>query len=292
MKKTILSLPLLLTFIACDSGNEGTTQQTEMLCTPGQSDACACDNGLEGAQVCTEDGMAFGECSCEEASADSCIPGELDVCACDENSFGMRECGEDEAFGECLCEGGDTGGGNDIPHTQWVLRDKDGEVVNAVFEPVQGQGEHGDPPSGHEKDLPCIELRYLDGNPVWTQYELSSGSIATCYRNYPSWNDSPGVYYKDSECKNPISLVPSSKAHLKDFWLHRINVIDGVPFSADYSNNIGPITDYYRLVSGNSECIEESYEDSFFEEAFEYKEVPISEASLLLEGAPYSISLE
>lgn len=40
-------------------------------CTPGQSVACTCTNGSDGAQVCAADGKSFGDCTCEGGGSES-----------------------------------------------------------------------------------------------------------------------------------------------------------------------------------------------------------------------------
>jgi hypothetical protein len=43
---------------------DGGTADGDGACVPGMSEACTCDGGQMGAQVCEPDGTGFGECSC------------------------------------------------------------------------------------------------------------------------------------------------------------------------------------------------------------------------------------
>lgn len=282
MKNTTISILTLfvgLNFLACDTG-----ETPESSCVPGQEVACTCEDGAAGSQTCAEDGSAFNECICEEPLASGCMLGELDVCACDEDSFGMRECGEDEVFGECLCESG-TGGGNDIPHTQWVLRDKDGEVVNAVFEPVcSGDSKQSCFEQADEKDYPCMNIKYLNSAPVWAVYETETGNALKCYKDYENWSFVNSqiqiIYYTNSNCtgakyvSQPFGNSPHSP-------LVRVG---SQLFEATYNNKVELNTVFY---DNTEECVEEDSSNLSF---IEIKEA--DSASLMENGAPYLMRLE
>ena len=54
--------PLACTDETNSDGELGTDGEAE--CIPGQSVACSCDDGSNGAQICEPDGSGFGACSC------------------------------------------------------------------------------------------------------------------------------------------------------------------------------------------------------------------------------------
>jgi len=276
MTKTILAVVIASTFLSCDKPEE---MQAEILCTPGQSDACACENSLEGAQVCLEDGMSYGECTCEEP-APACTPGEMDACVCDGQELGMRECGEDKAFGECVCES-DSGNNEHIPGTQWVLRDKDGKAVPAVFEPACDEDNMGQCSQKIDQNsYPCAFVYYHDGNPVWTLYELSSGKPDNCYTNHEKWE---GSGYDNQGCTG-IPLFPSEMS--KGYKIKVNNVL----YHQDTSKPKEEISPWFQIKGDEQKCTEEI--DQSPVKVWKSEPVPASIMSLLEAHAPYTINLE
>lgn len=278
MNKTIAPLFVALSILSsCDPGEE----TPEMLCTPGQSDACACENGLEGAQVCAEDGMAFGVCMCEEPPP-ACSPGDMDACVCDGQEIGMRECGEDSVFGECMCEN-DTSSGDHIPGTQWVLRDKDGNAVPAVFEPVcEGEKKEECKLSADEKTYPCAFIHYFDGNALWVAYDLETGKPENCYRDLESW-DYTGAYYDNETCEG----IPYAEATAPQKFINNIIKVDGKIYYID-TKKTGTLFQAAYYKSGD-ECFPLEGQANY--ELRPYEELPISMSNILV-NAPYTITIE
>ncbi len=65
----VLALLLCAGVMACgeDASNDG---NVDVVCTPGESQACVCTNGGNGAQVCDDAGAGFEACVCDEANND------------------------------------------------------------------------------------------------------------------------------------------------------------------------------------------------------------------------------
>lgn len=281
MTKTILTVVIASTFLSCDKPEE---MQAELLCTPGQSDACACENGLEGAQVCLEDGMSYGECTCEEP-APACAPGEMDACVCDGQELGMRECGEDEAFGECVCET-DSGNSEHIPGTQWVLRDKDGKAVPAIFEPVCPEAKQEQcGTSWDEKSYPCVFIHYLDDNPIWISYDLGTGTPHACYQDGSKWPQGSEIIYDNSECKGlpyRIKMLPWEGPSGDG-----LEFVDGKLYRIDMSKPGQNLAKTWKY--SGPEC--ETLELPENLDLWKFEELPMDMMSVL-GNAPYSISIE
>jgi hypothetical protein len=103
--------------------DDGGTADGDGTCVPGMSEACTCDGGQMGAQVCEPDGTGFGECS---------------------------------------CNGGETGDGNGDGDGDPTTGDGDGDG-----DPTTGDGD-GDPTTGDGDGDDC--------NPVWDGESLPSWS--------------------------------------------------------------------------------------------------------------------
>lgn len=256
-----------------------------MLCTPGQSTACACENGLDGAQVCADDGMAFGTCMCEEPTP-ACTPGEMDACVCDGQELGMRECGDDSVYGECVCEN-DTANGGHVPGTQWVLRDKDGNAVPAVFEPVcTGENVQDCSILMDESTYPCILVKYLNGVPIWTLYNLSSGKPEACYPNIETWNEASntsegGLIYDNENCSGVPFVIDG-------LWRESKRIkIGGTLYYVDLNKPTQDVSPWFQYSNG---CIET--ENKFSIGVRQVEPVPSSVTSLFDANAPYTINLE
>lgn len=52
------------------------SEPAPMVCTPGESRACACPTGATGAQICADDGSRLGECVCADLDGGG---GEMDA---------------------------------------------------------------------------------------------------------------------------------------------------------------------------------------------------------------------
>ncbi|MCB9648249.1 MAG: hypothetical protein H6730_16835 [Deltaproteobacteria bacterium] len=78
-------------------------------CVPGLTRPCACEDGAAGAEVCADDGAAWGSCACQ---APACAPGATRICACVDGAEGAQRCAGDGAGWEaCACASPEGGGG-------------------------------------------------------------------------------------------------------------------------------------------------------------------------------------
>jgi hypothetical protein len=64
-----MAMRLVFAFVAlvlgaCGSDFDSRTVQQEQICEPGKTEVCACPGAADGAQSCSEDGLAWGECEC------------------------------------------------------------------------------------------------------------------------------------------------------------------------------------------------------------------------------------
>ena len=172
-------------------------------CTPGESIACACTDGGEGAQVCAEDGLSFAECVCEPGGS----------------TEGESETGVDTESTET----DDTTGEPVEPSPRWVLRDRDGIEVDAVVEPRCFNGEPASKCTNEDSPPPpCFWAWSVSGEYRGVVYSIADGSFASC----TSQVRDDFILYSDAECTNPLM------AHEPDSfnpWL----VVAGVTYRGD-----------------------------------------------------------
>lgn len=279
-----------------------TTSGPSYLCVPGESIECGCVDGLEGAQVCQNDGQSFEECVCEEVENDStsstgnpspdstssmgdssstgediCQDGQIETCACDIEKVGTKVCTDTNEWGDCFCPPPTI---PDYPGYQWILRNKNGGIVNAIFEPQCFQ----DPVlecslTPHEKDLPCVRIQYLNGNPLGALFEVPSGDPLSCYHEN---KDFSGYFFDNPSCTGtPYSGVPFGfmaktlfeRVQNKLYW-------------ADFSSPPKTLQQYYTKDAEN--CIEQPLNNY---PVYAVKEAPPTVYGLF-PNSPYSISLE
>lgn len=104
----------------CSVAPGGPDADVELVCTPGESRACACSSGASGAQICTDDGRRLGPCTCaeldggtggEDAGGERDAGAELDGGVDAGTDGGPRDAGP--PWGECwlvpqaACESGE-----------------------------------------------------------------------------------------------------------------------------------------------------------------------------------------
>ncbi|MEZ4405088.1 MAG: PQQ-binding-like beta-propeller repeat protein [Polyangiales bacterium] len=120
---TLLRGALLAVALAGCSGSAGSAAATATdatadtattaRCLVGESRACACPSGLQGAQVCTAGG-ALGPCACDAPRP--CDEGASVACACDDGREGAQVCVEGQRFSPCVCaDTPDDAGAPDAP---------------------------------------------------------------------------------------------------------------------------------------------------------------------------------
>lgn len=268
-----------------------TTELIEYLCVPGESIECGCENGLEGAQKCQGDGQAFGECVCEEPSTTgdssstgstseeeiACEAGEMDACACDLETVGTKICTDSNEWGECFCSPPDV---PNPPGFQWVLRNKNGDVVDALFEPSCPQESSLECSIiPHEKDLPCIFVKYLNGTPLGSYYAVTTGSALSCYSKK---TDFSGYMFDNPSCEGtPYSGSPFGFTATSKF-----ERIQDKLYWSDYTGLAQVLQQYY--VKDGDSCVEQILGQY---PVYPIKEVPLSVYSLF-PNSPYSIYLE
>lgn len=201
--RAIVLATALLGLGACDGG-DGETTSNMSSCVPGEAIACGCENGLDGAQSCADDGLSFGACVCEELPADTSTSG-----------------GEDTNDGTDSDDS--TDGIPDHEPSGWVLRDKDGEVVDAIVEP---RCDFDLPfescsPDG-QFNATCVRVYVLDGEPVNMTFDLKTGRWQDCVP--PTLEVR---LYSDSQCTLPLADAASAPGQLLKWGDSAVRVEDG-----------------------------------------------------------------
>lgn len=105
--------------------------------------------------------------------------------------------------------------------SHWVLRDKDGNRINAMVEPRCGlvtdspaNKECLPPDFGAEKVFPCVRVIDHEQRPINLQYDLETGSLERCMKGAEDpdrfFYDLPFVEYATNDCSGP----PYDKAYV------------------------------------------------------------------------------
>jgi hypothetical protein len=119
MRSHAIQLIILLAILclsACDSGAEGQGTTGSSRCTPGDSKACMCTSGGQGAKTCGDD-ERWDACSCaapvdivqpdgadkDGVQPEACEPGQTQACACADGSSSAMICESSGAWGVCQC---------------------------------------------------------------------------------------------------------------------------------------------------------------------------------------------
>ncbi len=97
-----------------------------------------------------------------------------------------------------------------VPAPRWVVRDKDGNRVQALVEPRCGHGQNGESWSRcHPVDpaslnnFPCVRIIDFEGKFINLQYDLMTGQIGPCQENQDLNQDwaTLGVSYINDKCE-------------------------------------------------------------------------------------------
>lgn len=266
-------------FSDCTCGGSSNVQ-----CTPGDVDVCVCADSEEfGTRECLGN-REWDDCFCEnETGSESetteafvCAENAVDTCACGPNRLGTKVC-KNNAWEDCFCESSEDSEGN---NNQWVLRDKNGEIVNAVFEPkCAGENKNDCINEPFEKNYPCILVHYLDSTPVWVLYNLSSGDPLSCYEDLDGFS---GKIFGNESCEG--EFYSTSRFGLTS--LTSVEKIQNKLYWADYNTPGVLLQIAYLLYEGS--CIQQ---DMGSQKIYEITEVSETIYNLLPES-PYSIKLE
>lgn len=113
-----------------------------------------------------------------------------------------------------------------VPAPRWVLRDKDGERVQALVEPRCGtwpdaeSWDRCDPlDPGSAADYPCVRIVDHQGRFINLQYDLASGQLGPCQGGlFADINaDSIGGSFLDSKCVGAQYGTPSGNQGAPEF---------------------------------------------------------------------------
>lgn len=173
---------VLAALLACDGGESETTSSP--MCVPGESVACACPDNTMGAQVCADDGLSYGSCECEVGTTAGTDSDEA----------------TDATTGDSVEPGG------------WVLRDKNGDKVDAAVEPrCLGGGAVELCTKAGDFDPPCVQVWVVNGEWRGAAYRLTDGFFHSCENAVPY---DVAVRFTDPAC---VSAVVPSKSDTV-FW--------------------------------------------------------------------------
>ncbi len=100
---------------ACGGSSETSTGS---VCTPGATRSCSGPDACTGAQLCNDEGSAWGACDCRDGTGGSaggtnpvCRAGQLQTCTGPNDCAGVRVCDADgTAYGACECANGGAAG--------------------------------------------------------------------------------------------------------------------------------------------------------------------------------------
>jgi len=298
-KITLVTLGIT-SLLACNlSGKiDDAIEQLDIFCTPGEEIECSCEDGEDGSQTCQEQGTSFSDCLCENSSAlTACTPGEMDACVCEgTEDLGARTCLGNKEWDDCFCEepetttGGGTTESDHIPQTEWVLRDKNGEAVSAVFEPYCPDSV--DQSCAKTQDIgtyPCVHITYLNGEFLNMAYDLASGDPRKCYYDYPdaktTWYE---CAYDNGDCTG-TPWCPSS-----NFLFNGPGGNVQVDKKMYWLNLSKPVQDHnqlFRYSIGDHACTPAD-ETWYLKELRQPETVMDAKTFYVIDKAPYSISLE
>jgi len=251
-------------------------------CSPGEHDVCVCDGTTSiGTTTCLENNK-WDTCLCESADSTNtgevedieCDPGDIDACACNAEQTGTHTCTDSSIWGECYCLPPEDNSTNGTP---WLLYNKDGVKVNAVFEPVcEGDEQLSCLHNPDERTYPCVLVKYLNDEPLWLRFNLQTGSSLSCYSE-PGFI--PFQQFEDVFCtapldKGPIGLLPPIGSLIR---------FENKLYWADFKQTPVFYSSIYHFVNG--ECVEYAGEEGTY---YKVTELP-EQIQNLFPNSPYTI---
>jgi hypothetical protein len=166
--------------------------------------------------------------------------------------------------------------GDGLPRAHWVLRDADGEAVQADVYP----GYEIYAVRFSESMLPCVTVSYKDKRSIGLSYRLLTGKLDGC-ETYPptaTWRASPYVRFADSGCQGTPYLYFNAAIVLK---------IGSTYYYTEGQASTHAAT-YYQWDAETSTCTASSPVAGI--DLWAFKPVP-NEIVNLLPDAPYTMAI-
>jgi hypothetical protein len=243
------------------------------------------DNNDNGATDCADlDCQGFVFCVNTGTDADTDIDTDADAdadteaeCSCEPGPKGDPGLqGEPGIQGEPGPQG-EPGIGIDFPNPHWILRDKDGNPVDASIYPYSAFNHDY---KRFESNGNCVHVsNFGDSRPIAIPYDLATGDATECATyKYSTWHDASLVYYLDSNCSN------------KKYYPNSYGVVPVISDILYYPGGIETDSStYYTWNNATSTCnpIPNITNLKFYE----YIPVPDWVVNLLPD-APYTLSME
>ena len=151
-----------------EGASEGEGEGPARVCDPGDTKACACAGGTQGAQECKANGSGWGACDCPPAEGEGegparvCDPGDVQVCPCTGGDQGTQSCNAaGSGWGSCDCPEPSEGEGEGPAEGEG-----EGPAEGEGEGPAEGEGEgpaegEGEGPAEGEGEGPA-QLDCLD----------------------------------------------------------------------------------------------------------------------------------
>jgi len=199
---------------------------------------------------------------------------------------------------------GETGPEPFLAEPRWVLRDRDGQRVQALVEPRCGINFSGRVESMERcwplnfdtaKNFPCVRVIDHESRFVNVEFELESGKLGPCHYDTllmhgdleKQWNELPGIAFLDDQCAGePHGLSTSGIGYMNpEFTVPRVlYAADGdLWYLAEQGCNAGP---FWYTDFPDPNCL-------YYGEAWQcpYKKVP-EWVENLLPNPPYTLDVE
>jgi len=187
------------------------------------------------------------------------LTGALAGVACDPSSVPANEPGVD-ARGAC----------DYTPAPRWVLRDKDGQRVQALVEPRCGQGSNASADSrclpldfGTSSSFPCVRVIDHDGRYINILYELTTGLIEPCQGGLDGeldseWKKDRNARYLQPGCEGDPYAVLGEEGSFSPESLNgrSVRYVEGNFWYLSESSCVERDTSHWQWNSFDQKCVE------------------------------------
>lgn len=176
----------------------------------------------------------------------------------------------------------DAMGASDAPHGRWVLRDANGDAVQATGLTAAGYAPSFYPNDRFEDiDPPCVWIDHLDQQRFQLPFELSTGSAIACAQSIMGAWSATG-YFADPACTQNAVVTPDARVQGVVVVAGAMYYVAGLPEASP------PATVYYRATA-NGACTTMAIQEP--NRLWRWKPVPARVLNAL-PNAPYTLSIE
>lgn len=163
------------------------------------------------------------------------------------------------------------------PGGVWVLRDDDGQAIEAVVYPTCSTQPCSQDFGDFSYD--CVSIAYAGQSRINLAYRLTDGKPQGCSVNYDEWRDVPSLFFTNDTCTGQPYTAGET----------RLQVDGTIYYTTPHDPYQAPATVYVWNASTQA-CIPLDNSNETYR-LYPYKEVP-SWVVELLPDAPYSLTLE